>query len=480
MLSFLSTNTFKSFSSGLFFQTIFLPVCICAWLCPNWHARPCTYPCWISWDSQRPTSPACQDPCGCSPSLKHVSSTPHLGVIGKLAEGALIPLSMSLTKLLNSARPNTDPRRIHSSLVSIWTTLWVWPCSQFPIHQVIHPSNSCLPNLVKKMSIVSNALQIVQVDDVQILPYTLNLQPNCKMPSNLSDIICPLKSHVGYHQSSSYIPYALAQFPGLLWSFWAQKWDWLAWSSLCLPFFLFKKMMVMFLPFSVSGNFIRLLWHLEYNGQWLSNFLHQLSQAPQMHLIRSCGFVHLQMPQIFSNLTFSYSRQFFILPVSDFALCDLSSVVGALAGEVWDKKVIEYLSLLHVLGWQASHLLPERAHIFYSLHFITNIGNSIVQSVKYFLIIFFLLIPSNVNSAPACFSAVPILICTDISFWRGDGTLAASDVILSSKNALTKPLLLNSSLVKSEDKTYNEGLGLVGMRKDQEDISTLHSVEFHL
>lgn len=115
----------------------------------------------------------------------------------------------------------------------------------------------------------------------------------------------------------------------------------------------------------------------------------------------------------------------------------------------------------------------QRGPTFSSLPFITNIVNSIVQSTKSFLTLFFLLIPSNVYSAPTCLSAVPILICTDKSFWRGGGTLAASDVILSSKNALTKSLLLNSFLVKSEDKRYSKGLELVERRKDQEDASTL-------
>lgn len=108
----------------------------------------------------------------------------------------------------------------------------------------------------------------------------------------------------------------------------------------------------------------------------------------------------------------------------------------------------------------------QRGPTFPSLpFFITDIDNSIVKSAKSFLILSFPLIPLNVNSAPACLSAVPILICTDKSFWRGGGILPASDSILSSKNVLTKPLLLNKFLVKSEDKKYTEGLGLLGMRK---------------
>ena len=74
-----------------------------------------------------------------------------------------------------------------------------------------------------------------------------------------------------------------------------------------------------------------------------------------------------------SNLIFSYSGQFFILPVHAFAVCDLGSVAGALAGKDWGKKVIEYLSLLRILRNQVSRFLPERAHIFPSLPFITGV-----------------------------------------------------------------------------------------------------------
>ena len=42
------------------------------------------------------------------PSLGHVNRTTQLGVIHKLAEGALDP-TMSLMKILNSTGPNADP-----------------------------------------------------------------------------------------------------------------------------------------------------------------------------------------------------------------------------------------------------------------------------------------------------------------------------------------------------------------------------------
>ena len=76
-------------------------------------------------------------------------------------------------------------------------------------------------------------------------------------------------------------------------------------------------------------------------------------------------------------LWFSYSGQFFILLVLAFASCDLGSVAGALASEDWDKKDVEYLSLLHIPGNQVSHFLLERAHSFPSLPFITDMPREV-------------------------------------------------------------------------------------------------------
>ncbi|PKU40619.1 obscurihypothetical protein [Limosa lapponica baueri] len=47
---------------------------------------------------------------------------------------------------------------------------------------------------------------------------------------------------------------------------------------------------------------------------------------PWMYLTRSHGLVHLQVPQMVSNLTFSYSGQYLILQVLAFAVCDLGGV----------------------------------------------------------------------------------------------------------------------------------------------------------
>lgn len=43
------------------------------------------------------------------PSLQHVGYTPQLGVVGKVAEGALIQPSLMLTKMLRVVGPSTNP-----------------------------------------------------------------------------------------------------------------------------------------------------------------------------------------------------------------------------------------------------------------------------------------------------------------------------------------------------------------------------------
>ena len=49
-------------------------------------------------------------------------------------------------------------------------------------------------------------------------------------------------------------------------------------------------------PFPVNGNFTGLPGLLKYDGGWLSHFICQFPQDPWMHLIRSHGLVHLQVP----------------------------------------------------------------------------------------------------------------------------------------------------------------------------------------
>jgi len=81
--------------------------------------------------------------------LRCVDHTPHLGVICKLAEGAL-DTTMSLTKILHSTGPNIDPWGIplvtdlHLGIEPLTTTCWTQPSNQFLIHQSVHTSNPCI------------------------------------------------------------------------------------------------------------------------------------------------------------------------------------------------------------------------------------------------------------------------------------------------------------------------------------------------
>lgn len=69
--------------------------------------------------------------------------------------------------------------------------------------------------------------------------------------------------------------------------------------------FPFLKIEIVF-PF--QWNFIGLPWLLKYDRYWLNHFIRQMLQDPQMHLIRSHGLVHVQLPYMFLNLIFSYCR----------------------------------------------------------------------------------------------------------------------------------------------------------------------------
>ena len=91
-----------------------------------------------------------------------------------------------------------------------------------------------------------------------------------------------------------------------------------------------------------------------------------------MHLIRSHGLVHLQVPLD------GLEPDLLLLGGSSFSQAlPLPSVTWA----VWlehlpvktEAKKSEHLSLLHILGNQVSLFLLERAHIFPSLPFIADV-----------------------------------------------------------------------------------------------------------
>ena len=87
-----------------------------------------------------------------------VSCTTQLGVICKLAEGALDPtVCVSLMNILHSAGPNIDPRGtpivtiLHLDIDPLTATLWLRPSNRFLIHPTVHPSNPYLSNLERRM-----------------------------------------------------------------------------------------------------------------------------------------------------------------------------------------------------------------------------------------------------------------------------------------------------------------------------------------
>ena len=173
MLSFSSTSSPKYVSQG-YSQSGFCPAFICAWKCPNPCAGPCTQPCWTSWGSYRPTSQASTEgPSGWYPFLPAYRPCNLVSLINLLSVALEIllrvpstPLSMLLTKMLNSTGPNTNSQGtllvtgLYLDITPLTATLWVWPSSQLLIQQVVHLSNPCLSNLETRMlcGTVSNAL----------------------------------------------------------------------------------------------------------------------------------------------------------------------------------------------------------------------------------------------------------------------------------------------------------------------------------
>lgn len=138
-------------------------------------------------------------------------------------------------------------------------------------------------------------------------------------------------------------------------------------SSPALTFLHILKMVSMFPPFcqhelyqpaTTSKMWWILAWQL---------------QDPQMHLFGFHWIMHIHVPQMVSDMTFSCTGRFFVLPVLAFVICNLGGVAAALAGKGWSKKVTAYLSFLHNPGNQVSHFFQERVHIFSSLPFITKV-----------------------------------------------------------------------------------------------------------
>lgn len=66
--------------------------------------------------------------------------------------------------------------------------------------------------------------------------------------------------------------------------------------------------------FPVTGDWILLPWLLELDGEWLGNYICQLSHYPGMHLIKSHGLVYIKIPKLFSNPDISKEEIDFINP----------------------------------------------------------------------------------------------------------------------------------------------------------------------
>jgi len=146
MSSFLSIRTPKSCRAAL----SEFSVSTCVWDCPDSNTIPCSWPCWTSLDSHRPTSQAYPG----IPSFCCVNCTTQLGVVSKLAEGALYAAVMLLIKNLKSTNPKMD-----SCGTPLMTKL-------HSVNSSIPPLNPYLLKLETRMwsGIMSKALQKCRLD----------------------------------------------------------------------------------------------------------------------------------------------------------------------------------------------------------------------------------------------------------------------------------------------------------------------------
>ncbi|KAK4829612.1 hypothetical protein QYF61_005739 [Mycteria americana] len=109
MLSFSSTNTPKSFSSGLLSIHSLPSLHLCLGLprpmCRTLHLALLNFMRFAGAHLSKPV----KVPLDGIPSFQHVDYTTELGVIGKLSEGALNPTVHVADKDVNIASPNTNP-----------------------------------------------------------------------------------------------------------------------------------------------------------------------------------------------------------------------------------------------------------------------------------------------------------------------------------------------------------------------------------
>ncbi|KAK4806827.1 hypothetical protein QYF61_005623 [Mycteria americana] len=78
------------------------------------------------------------------------------------------------------------------------------------------------------------------------------------------------------------------------------------------------------------GTVSKALQKSRYDGVWLGNYICQFPQDPGVHLLESNGLVYLQVPQVVSNLNFSYEGRDFVPLVPALRFGDLRDPVPML------------------------------------------------------------------------------------------------------------------------------------------------------
>ena len=97
------------------------------------------------------------------PSFQCINCTTQLGVIRKLAEGALDAIIYVIDKDVEEHQSQDRPLRdsLHPDIEPQITTLWLQSANQFLIHQTVHLSNPYVANLERRICwrTMSKALQ---------------------------------------------------------------------------------------------------------------------------------------------------------------------------------------------------------------------------------------------------------------------------------------------------------------------------------
>ena len=113
----------------------------------------------------------------------------------------LNPLPTLLIKILNSTSPNMPLiTGLHFDTEPLSATLWMWPSSQFLVHQTVHQSNPCFSNLVKRM--LYETVTTLHISRYMTLVHPPMLSLCCSRPPSQSGMISSHWSDVGCTQSS--------------------------------------------------------------------------------------------------------------------------------------------------------------------------------------------------------------------------------------------------------------------------------------